>query len=90
MVDPINITVRFAKREDMLRYSINGYENLWFKIPFMMDWKATGASITRRILQFLYPTAYTDRQNTQYAEYEAKMIKKIPFTLVLMHEKKTI
>lgn len=66
MVDPIYLTVRLAKKA---HFHTSEYENAWFKFPLMAERTATGLSLTKRILQFLYNTAFIRRNNTEYLAY---------------------
>jgi hypothetical protein len=61
MVDPIYLTVRLGKKA---HFHTSEYENAWFKFPLMAERTATGLSLTQRILQLLYRTAYTRRNST--------------------------
>lgn len=85
MVDPLHLTVRFAKKA---HFHTSEYENAWFKFPLMAERAATGLSLTQRILQLLYRSAYTRRNSTDYPAFEAMMLQKRPFQLVLRYQRK--
>lgn len=62
---------------------------MWFKFPLLFERNETsGLTIYKRVLRFLFPTAYIKRPATDYAAYEALMLQKRPFKLFLKHDRK--
>lgn len=89
MKNRVEIPGRFSKKS---YYS--DYDNLWFKFPFYFERDATGLTIYKRMLRFLFNEAYNDNKNKKmfggksYEEYEAQMLSSRPFQLCLRYGKK--
>ncbi|MCB0370988.1 MAG: hypothetical protein KDD45_16595 [Bdellovibrionales bacterium] len=89
MKNRVEITGRFSKKS-----YYNDYDNLWFKFPFFFEKDATGLTIYKRMLRFLFNEAYNENKNKKmfggktYEEYEAAMLAARPFQLFLRYGKK--
>ena len=89
MKNRVELTSRFSKKS-----YYNDYDNLWFKFPFFFERDATGLTIYKRLLKFLFNEAYNDNKNKKYfggksyEDYEANMLKERPFQLALRFGKK--
>lgn len=85
----VEIPGRFSKKS---YYS--DYDNLWFKFPFYFERNATGLTIYKRMLKFLFNEAYNDNKSKKmfggksYEEYEAAMLTSRPFQIYLRYGKK--
>ncbi len=63
MTERIELATRFCKKA---YYSSNEYDNIWFKFPLFYEKKVTnGLAIYKRVLKFLYPTAYANRKGSE-------------------------
>ena len=69
MVDRVEIPGRFSAKSS----KTNNYENLWFKFPFFFEGRTCGKDMYKRMLKFLYKTAYKDplkqKNNENYNDY---------------------
>lgn len=71
------------------------YDNLWFKFPLFFEKKETnGLDIYKKILKFLFPTAYKVKKSffgkatEDLAGYMKAMISNRPFKLFLKYKRK--
>lgn len=87
MNDRIDMTIRYSKKP---YYSGGEYENLWFKFPIFLERSGTkGLDIYIKLLKFIYPTAFARKAKCpDYASFEALMLEKRPFKLVLRSGRK--
>lgn len=89
MKNRVQIPGRFSKKS---YYS--DYDNLWFKFPFYFQREATGLTIYKRMLKFLFNEAYNENKNKKmfggksYEEYETQMLNSRPFQIYLRYGKK--
>ena len=84
MKDRVEITGIFSRKSDT-----DSYDNLWFKFPFYFDKNASGLDIYKRMLRFLYRSAFNDNKGKKmlevnsYGEYENTMLAVRPFQLLI-------
>jgi ubiquitin carboxyl-terminal hydrolase 4/11 len=84
IVDRVELPSRLAKKA---YYHSSEFENIWFKFPLFFERNSTtGRDIYRRVLAFLFPTAYSKKGDFQ--AYEELMLQKRPFSLVLKYNRK--
>lgn len=89
MKNRVEITGRFSRKSDN-----NSYHNLWFKFPFYFDKNASGLDIYKRMLRFLYRSAFNDNnckkmlKVNSYEEYENAMLAVRPFQLLIRFGKR--
>lgn len=96
MKDRVELTTRLCNKSSYSRiHSSVEYDNLWFKFPLFFEKKeTTGLDIYKKILKFLFPTAYKVKKSffgkatEDLAGYLKIMLSNRPFKLFLKYKRK--
>lgn len=96
MKNRVELTTRLCNKSSYSRIHTSvEYDNLWFKFPLFFEKSdTTGLDIYKKILKFLFPTAYKVKKSffggakEDLTSYIKQMLSSRPFKLFLKYKRK--